>query len=576
MLSVIVYGRNDNHGYNMHKRIAISLNCIAEVLTDPDDEILYVDYNTSNDLPTVIEAIQDTLTEKAKKITRVFRVRPEIHDRLKDRTHAQVNEPLARNIALRRSNPKNKWILSTNTDLVFTILEQGKSLSDIVNKTEDGFYELARFDVPEPLWESLDRKNPTEVISKFREWGRTLHLNEVVYGNKTIIYDAPGDFQLMLREDAFKINGFDEAMIWGWHVDSNLCKRMMILRGEVKSLQDKLYGYHCNHTRTSGWMHSVKRKENSIETFFENVTEATLVNQKNWGLADEKVEEIKIGFDPTTTFCDKISKMITPMKEEFTESFYNSEGYDKITYSTDHVVPYLFEQLVNLKAGSNILYVGQNQLMFNKIEEFVANSNNISDLYYHQLFLQKEARSSRHHIFELKPKIAKKITAEEISTKVDLIIFDFGIDKSQIVDFACGEFVRKILFYQEFFAVKIACQKTDKTIKVININVHNSRYYKNIKKFFDPIQNPYSSGVMMGRIVDSEKLLRQHYQNLSIKKLENIIKNYPKPLFFLLFPFISVAIVLHFDIFCFFKLLSLRKRKKRSFKIINKFNNIHS
>jgi len=76
MISVILYGRNDSHGYNLHKRAAISLNCIAEMLSDADDEILFVDYNTPNDLPTFIEAIYDTLTPKAKSRLRVFRVRP--------------------------------------------------------------------------------------------------------------------------------------------------------------------------------------------------------------------------------------------------------------------------------------------------------------------------------------------------------------------------------------------------------------------------------------------------------------------------------------------------------------------
>ena len=32
MFSVIIYGRNDSHGYNLHKRAAISLNELAEVM----------------------------------------------------------------------------------------------------------------------------------------------------------------------------------------------------------------------------------------------------------------------------------------------------------------------------------------------------------------------------------------------------------------------------------------------------------------------------------------------------------------------------------------------------------------
>ena len=66
MLSIIVYGRNDNYGYNLHKRAAISLNCLAEILTEESDEILFVDYNTPDDFPTFPEAISDTLSSKLK------------------------------------------------------------------------------------------------------------------------------------------------------------------------------------------------------------------------------------------------------------------------------------------------------------------------------------------------------------------------------------------------------------------------------------------------------------------------------------------------------------------------------
>ena len=73
MISLILYGRNDSYGYNLHKRAAISLNCMAEVLDAPGDEILFVDYNTPDDFPTFPEAIQDTLTERAKRLLRQSR-----------------------------------------------------------------------------------------------------------------------------------------------------------------------------------------------------------------------------------------------------------------------------------------------------------------------------------------------------------------------------------------------------------------------------------------------------------------------------------------------------------------------
>ena len=106
MLSVILYGRNDSHGYNYHKRLAISLNCIAEMLVSKNDEIIFIDYNSADDQPTVIEAVVDTLTEKAKSVLKVFRIRPPKKRNKND--SALPGEPLARNAAIVRTNPEKQ------------------------------------------------------------------------------------------------------------------------------------------------------------------------------------------------------------------------------------------------------------------------------------------------------------------------------------------------------------------------------------------------------------------------------------------------------------------------------------
>jgi hypothetical protein len=170
MISIVIYGRNDNHGYNLHKRAALSLNCMAELLTDSSDEILFVDYNTPDDFPTFPEAIQDTLTKRVREVLRIFRVRPRIHERFKAKTRLMVLEPIARNVAVRRSSRSNRWIWSTNTDMIFCPREAG-SLSEIASGLDAGFYHAPRIEVPEVLWESLDRLAPTEIIRTVREWG---------------------------------------------------------------------------------------------------------------------------------------------------------------------------------------------------------------------------------------------------------------------------------------------------------------------------------------------------------------------------------------------------------------------
>ena len=82
MISIVTYGRNDNYSFNLVKRTAFSFNCLAEVLTE-DDEILFVDYNTPDHLPTLPEFIWDTLTDKALKIVKVIRISRKLHEVLK-------------------------------------------------------------------------------------------------------------------------------------------------------------------------------------------------------------------------------------------------------------------------------------------------------------------------------------------------------------------------------------------------------------------------------------------------------------------------------------------------------------
>ena len=175
MFSVILYGRNDSHGYNLHKRAAISFNALAEVMSDPDDEILFVDYNTPDDHPTFPEAIHDTLTDKAKKVMRILRVRPDQHAHLRSKTHLVALEAQSRNVALRRSNPRNRWILYTNTDMLLVPRNESESLSDILGGLPDGFYQMPRFEIPEMLWEAaFDRRDPAGNLAKLRDWARAL------------------------------------------------------------------------------------------------------------------------------------------------------------------------------------------------------------------------------------------------------------------------------------------------------------------------------------------------------------------------------------------------------------------
>jgi hypothetical protein len=364
MVSILLYGRNDSYGYNLHKRTALGINCMAELLHAPSDEILFVDYNTPDDHPTLPEAIADTLTEAAVRRLRIFRVRPVVHDRIRQRTHLKAVEPIARNVAIRRSDPSNRWVLSTNTDMIFVPRGPAR-LSEIAADLPDGFYHLPRFELPESLWEGFDRKDPAAVIDQVRAYGRTMFLNEIVYGAECIKYDAPGDFQLMLREDLFRIDGFNEEMLLGWHVDSNIAKRLYLMYGVVGDVVDRLFGYHCDHTRQVTPMHEHKAAANDAARFVDQVTSSTLPAQsRTWGCADEAIEEIRLARSTHHVYVDGLRSVISGELAEPATARYTYDSFDQSDCDTRHVLPFVTDLFTSAPRHWSVAWIGGRRDMF--------------------------------------------------------------------------------------------------------------------------------------------------------------------------------------------------------------------
>lgn len=361
MFSVILYGRNDSHGYNLHKRAAISFNAIAEVMSDPDDEILFVDYNTPDDHPTFPEAIHDTLTDKAKKVMRIFRVRPEQHVHLKSRTHLVALESQSRNIALRRSNPRNRWVLYTNTDMLLVPRQKEESLSTILGSVPDGFYQIPRFELPEMLWEAaFDRRDPVGNLAKLRDWAVRFHLNQVVHNFMPMKYDALGDFQAALREDMFAIHGFDEEMLLGWHCDSNLAARLALYRGRVETLIDKVFGYHCDHTRVAAANNKGRQtRMNDQDRFIWDVSSPYLPAQaETWGWPDVDIEEIRLDRDTSyERYTTGLAAAMEPAVEPYRTTSLEWHLYEDLSYDLLHTLPFVCDQVLTYPRSTAVMVV---------------------------------------------------------------------------------------------------------------------------------------------------------------------------------------------------------------------------
>ncbi|MGH7086787.1 MAG: hypothetical protein ACREFN_17550, partial [Acetobacteraceae bacterium] len=200
--------------------------------------------------------------------------------------------------------------------------------------------------------------DPEGTISEIGRWGWALHLNEIVLGSDTILYDAPGDFQIAARADLFGIDGFDERMLLGWHVDSNLARRLGFLHGPPLSLAAHVFGYHCDHTRQVTPMHRHNRVENDWRRWVDGVTEAAIPEQREtWGLYGEEVEEIRLAHGPGR-YVSALQSGIGEAMGEPSEIAYAAATYDTLGYDPRHVVPYLVDALSCYPRTTRIGWIG--------------------------------------------------------------------------------------------------------------------------------------------------------------------------------------------------------------------------
>lgn len=504
MFSVIVYGRNDSHGYNLHKRAAISFNAIAEVMSDPDDEILFVDYNTPDDHPTFPEAIHDTLTQKAKKVMRILRVRPEQHVKLKSKTHLVALESQSRNVALRRSNPRNRWVLYTNTDMLLVPRDENKSLSAILGGVPDGFYQVPRFELPEMLWEAaFDRRDPAGNLTLLREWAVRFHLNQVVHNFLPMKYDALGDFQAALREDMFAIHGFDEEMLLGWHCDSNLAARLALYRGKVDTLVDQLFGYHCDHTRVAAANNKGRQtRMNDQDRFIWDVSTPYLPAQaETWGWPDTEIEEIRLDRDTSyERYTAGLSAAIEPATEPYRSTSLEWQLYDDLSYDLRHTLPFVCDQVLTYPRSSSIMLVAARSEF---VTRFASAWHGMG--FTGPILVPDECEGVAVDL----PNVRRGPFSEQLG-QADLFIFEFGLTTQKPEEQVrsgrlTGAMDRKVLKVISRLFVQAASKEAETRSgkrrlprRFIGVNVIYNKYWPLFTDYIGANINPFCSQVLAG------------------------------------------------------------------------------
>jgi hypothetical protein len=368
MISIVTYGRNDNYGFNLVKRTALGFNCLAELLTE-EDEILFVDYNTPDHLPTLPEFIWDSFTEKAMRLIKVIRISRDIHEQIKKDSPLQILENVSRNAAIVRSNPENKWILSTNPDVILVLSSKWPTLTEMLRTLQPSFYEMPRFDIPESVWSSLRRDQPVANLDILRDWiaSNGAAVAETISDwrfQKYLLFEAPGDFQLAPRDYYFRLRGFDESMNKYLHSDSNLAKRMWLLNGrKTDHLLERLWVLHQDHYLTGEWASNVGAMVHN-DVFRKVLREDQITaNDGNWGLQQCRL--------PVFSLADKVARqraLRVPIQASLNgnlsltrePNWLTQAVYQLVNYDPRLLALYLRENLQLVAPDANVVYVGKN------------------------------------------------------------------------------------------------------------------------------------------------------------------------------------------------------------------------
>jgi len=359
VLSVVLIGRNDNHGYNLSKRVSQSINSIAQGLTSTD-EIVFVDWNSPLGYPPMPISIHDDLSDFAKKLLKIVVVPPSIHAQFAGQTNKMLLEPLARNVGMRRVSKESKWILNTNTDILLLNPPQ-LSLRDIAEKYNQSPTVAFRYEIPEFIWESFDRRDPQGIQETLRKWHQRKFLEKNVVitldqRQQLALPDGVGDFQLAPKDLWYSVTGFAEDMLKGWHVDTRAAVQMNKLSDGLQFINpEELSIFHQNHMRTSTIYH------NSDETNDESLVFESYKNDANWGLAnidlqtfqlDDYKRKAQIGINLSYEMLDE-GRML-PVGDSV-------EMQRNLDYSLKHSSAFLMDEIQLLQENDEVLLVSYNQ-----------------------------------------------------------------------------------------------------------------------------------------------------------------------------------------------------------------------
>jgi len=465
---------------------------MAQMLSE-GDEIIFVDWNTPIGYPVMPVSIKDDLLPKTRSMLRIIRVPQSVHNLVSEDSNRTLIEPLARNVGIRRASPNSKWILSSNTDILFAS-PSGRNFREIFENLEESLWLTYRFEIPEFIWDSFDRRNPESTSDRLLQWyrdGRILNRIRVESssGSDFPIPDGVGDFQLATKSLWDKVTGFPEEMKKGWHVDTRLTLQLGRISPNRPQLisESDLVIFHQNHLRNSTSYHGASKTNPLSEVV------KPYINSSSWGLSENVLEEIDLKDDSEDPFqalssAQKINPGDTPKSSDL------SDVAERLDYDLARTIIFLADEISILTKGSLVHCYSANEKT--------------------RIALSTICETFEVKIMFLELKLLKTKNSDLETSDVSLLILDYGVESLQpIKSNFYGGGKNQIAICAGWIALstkQIARNYANSHLRVAVIRAQNWATLGLAKEFFSlPLFNNYTA-VLTGSIILEPKLSLMH------------------------------------------------------------------
>jgi hypothetical protein len=269
--TAILTSKNDNYGGNLHHRAIMCLTSLIE----NHDEVIFVDWRTK-DNNSIINNIKYKLPH-TKKLKSIQVSKEFLQEKYPSISRYSMIESIGRNVGIRRAD--GDYIISTNIDIISSPINHS-----ILN--EDIFYTVPRRDIDENFHLGLNSFSKLyETIWNNRD---SYQQKNKIMGNSDVwsLINCCGDYQIGHRNVWEKMRGFEESILFGCGIDTNVMKKASFF-SQIKTL-DEHYVFHLNHGKSSNKdedeeLAPMSNQESIIQKF------TNTENNDNWGMSNENL-----------------------------------------------------------------------------------------------------------------------------------------------------------------------------------------------------------------------------------------------------------------------------------------------